>query len=145
MKKIKRYVPPTLFVLYLAVLLCITVIRPGSGGYRFMGGSLHLTVLADYVPIFHNSIPWFLYLFVGNIVWFLPFGYYLTRFHLISVCRAVFYGFLFSLFIEIMQYVLGTGISEPDDLILNTLGSLLGSLIGQMGRSLAEKRYREKR
>lgn len=38
-------------------------------------------------------------------------------------------GLLFSLFIETMQYILGTGISELDDLILNTLGAVIGAWI----------------
>lgn len=35
-----------------------------------------------------------------------------------------------TLFIETTQYILGTGISEIDDLILNTFGSLIGWGIG---------------
>ena len=37
-------------------------------------------------------------------------------------------GFLLSLSIETAQFVLGSGVSELDDLILNTLGALLGHL-----------------
>lgn len=133
MEKLKRWAPPALFGLYMAVLLGITVVRPG-GGYHFLGGSLHLTVLADYLPILRNSVPWFLYLFGGNIVWFMPFGFYLTRRKSLSVGRAVLLGFCLSLFIETMQFVLGTGISEPDDLILNTLGSLAGGIVGKKWR-----------
>ncbi len=33
---------------------------------------------------------------------------------------------MLSLFIEIMQYVWGVGISEIDDLILNTFGAFIG-------------------
>ena len=40
--------------------------------------------------------------------------------------RAISFGFLFSLFIEISQYLRKTGLFEVDDLINNTLGVLLG-------------------
>ncbi len=130
MEKLRRIAPPALFGLYLAALLVITVIRPGTEKICFFGGSLHLTLLADYLPILHNSVPWFIYLFVGNIVWFIPLGLYLTLFRARTVGRAVLCGFLLSLFIEVMQFVLGTGITETDDLLLNTLGALLGAAIG---------------
>ena len=47
----------------------------------------------------------------------------LQRFPLL---RAALWGFLLSLAIETMQYILGSGISELDDLILNTVGAMLG-------------------
>ena len=119
-----------LFLCYLTALLLITVFRPWSGSWQLMGGRLHLTFLKDYVSIFHNSIPVFIYLFVGNIIWFVPFGFYICGILQNPLLRTVWAGFLFSLFIEIMQYVLGTGITETDDLLLNTVGCLIGAMIG---------------
>ena len=124
----KRIVTALLLV-YLAALLCITVIRPWSGTYRFLGGSVNTKLLVSYRPILRTSLPLFLYLFGGNIVWFVPLGFYLVFFRKFRVRRAVLYGFLLSLFIEVMQFVLGTGVSEVDDLLLNSLGSALGGLI----------------
>lgn len=41
--------------------------------------------------------------------------------------RAISFGFLFSLFIEISQYLRKSGLFEVDDLINNTLGVFIGS------------------
>ncbi len=72
----------------------------------------------------------FTYLFVGNIVWFVPFGMYLQYMGISkTLVRTVLYGFLFSLLIETLQYVFGTGFSELDDLVLNTLGAWIGGVI----------------
>lgn len=40
-------------------------------------------------------------------------------------------GLLFSFAIELLQYVFGTGISELDDLILNSLGAWIGAVPGK--------------
>ena len=70
----------------------------------------------------------FFYLFVGNIVWFIPFGAFWygigTR---RDMRRVLLLGSLFSLTIETLQFVFGTGVSELDDLILNTFGVWVGA------------------
>ena len=118
-----------LFLLYLAVLLTITVVRPWNGGYRFLGGNVNVKLLVSYRPILQTSLPLFLYLFGGNIAWFVPLGFYLAYGKRRPMWRVILCGFLLSLFIEGMQYVLGTGVSEIDDLLLNTVGTVLGGLI----------------
>lgn len=117
-----------LFLLYLAVLLTITVVRPWRGGYSFLGGSVNAKLLVGYRPILRTSLSRFVYLFGGNIAWFVPLGFYLGLVQKYPIRRAVLCGFLLSLFIEVMQFVLGTGVSEIDDLLLNTLGSAVGGL-----------------
>jgi glycopeptide antibiotics resistance protein len=96
---------------------------------RFMGGRVNAALFTEYLPVIYNGhYGMVLYFFLGNLLWFMPIGYYLTKERGWSLCRTVLAGFLLSLFIEVMQYVLGTGISEVDDLILNTTGCLLGAL-----------------
>ena len=124
----RRSLYTALFLLYLAVLLTITVVRPWSGQYRFLGGSVNTKILTGYVPILRTSVRRFIYLFGGNIVWFVPLGFYLRFVKERPFWRAVLSGLLLSLFIEGMQFVLGTGVSEIDDLLLNTLGSAVGAL-----------------
>ena len=123
-----------LFWIYMAALLCITVVRPWDGGFHLLGGRINLTVLTGYFSIFRNSVPIFLYLFVGNILWFVPCGFYLVFCEKVALPRAVWLGFLLSLFIEVMQFLLGTGISEIDDLILNTAGCALGGAFARLLR-----------
>ncbi len=76
---------------------------------------------ADYAII--NSIGM-------NILLFVPFGFFLflmIRQEIITVLFA----FLFSATIEFLQYALPIGrISNVDDVILNTLGGIIGMLVG---------------
>lgn len=121
-----------MFVCYLAVLLKITVFRGGFGTHGFCtDGSINLKLFEEYAPLIRTH-DWdrFIYLFVGNIIWFVPLGMYVRyRKPQAGIMRAVIFGLLLSLCIEIMQYLFGTGISELDDLILNTFGAALGALI----------------
>lgn len=119
-----------LFAVYIAAVLRITVFRSGFQITRmFQGGQWNLTLFQAYIPLIRQQ-NWhrFIYLFAGNIVWFVPFGVYLQyKKRADSILRISAYGFLFSLMIETLQYVFGTGYSELDDLILNTLGAGLGA------------------
>lgn len=120
-----------LFILYMAVVLRITVFRSNfSLTGLFRNGNLNLTIFKGYM-IFVRSRNWyrFIYLFVGNIVWFIPFGMYLQytkKFK--NILAVTLCGMLFSLCIETLQYVFGTGVTELDDLILNTFGVWLGAV-----------------
>jgi glycopeptide antibiotics resistance protein len=65
---------------------------------------------------------------VGNIILFMPIGFLIpavyppTR----STIKIVIISFFASLTIEIIQFITSRGIFDVDDLILNTIGGLLG-------------------
>ncbi len=66
----------------------------------------------------------------GNVIGFLPFGFILPVIgkrmkngFLVTVC-----GFCLSLFVESMQLIFKVGSFDVDDLLLNTLGTVLGYL-----------------
>jgi len=66
---------------------------------------------------------------VGNIVIFIPLGTYLSLFkNNKRVITNLLFIFIVSLFIEIIQGILGIGASDIDDIILNCLGGLVGIL-----------------
>jgi glycopeptide antibiotics resistance protein len=66
---------------------------------------------------------------VGNIVIFIPLGTYLSLFkNNKRVITNLLFIFIVSLFIEIIQGLLGIGASDVDDIILNCLGGLVGIL-----------------
>ncbi|MFT8316023.1 MAG: VanZ family protein [Clostridium sp.] len=66
---------------------------------------------------------------VGNIVIFIPLGAYLSLFkNNKRVITNLLFIFIVSLFIEIIQGLLGIGASDIDDIILNCLGGLVGIL-----------------
>ena len=124
MKKTK--ISQIVFIVYITILLYITVVR----NLQFRGRDINLQLFVGYIPIIRSSIPRFIYLFIGNIIWFVPLGFYLAVYKRKPFWITILYGFLLSLFIETMQYVLGTGVSELDDLILNTLGCIIGQCAG---------------
>ena len=128
-----------LFAVYLIILFRITVFRSTFGlGHLFQNGRIILTFFWDYIELIRQG-NWFsfVYLFVGNIIWFVPFGMYMQY---NGKCRnllwAAVYGFLLSFLVETLQFVFGTGYSELDDLILNTLGAWLGAFMVKAGKQL---------
>lgn len=143
MKKLKSICLSILFLVYMVTLFRITVFRSGFSLSHFMqNGTINLTLFQDYIPLIQLG-RWFrfLYLFVGNIIWFVPFGGALFAFRQKKrIWEAALCGFLLSLFIETMQYIFGTGISELDDLILNTLGAVAGALMVRVYGYLRHRR-----
>lgn len=126
MKRSTKGILWVVFLLYLGVLLKITVFRSSFGSYSLCShGQIELIPFVGLIQIFHNSVRVFLYLFVGNLIWFVPLGILLPL--LTKVQRStILWGFLLSLYIEVSQYIFGTGVSEVEDLILNTAGTAIG-------------------
>lgn len=133
--RILRTIFATLFWIYIAIVFRITVFRHGFDVHHFMqGGTVNLTVMKEYFTLLKGG-EWirFIYLFVGNIIWFVPFGFYLKCIRQIKrIWLIVAAGLVFSLVVESMQYLWGTGISEIDDLILNTFGTFIGAMLGKV-------------
>lgn len=131
---IKETIIHGLFLVYIGVLLRITVFRSGfRWGDLCENGTINLTLFKSYIPLLENGdIKRIIYLFVGNIIWFVPLGFYLRRFtgRKRAVWQIFLAGLLFSFIIEFLQYVFGTGVSELDDLILNSLGAWIGAVLG---------------
>lgn len=68
---------------------------------------------------------------VGNVVVFIPFGYFVPRVSRRSVgsIATVLVSFEFSLLIEIMQLLSQKGSFDVDDLFLNTVGGFIGFIV----------------
>lgn len=113
-----------LFILYIAALLRLTVFRPET----LLSPVWNMTLFADLFAILKKGTLWeFLYLFLGNIGWFVPFGILVPL--LWKKCRfpsVLIFAFAFSLAIETTQLLFRKGVFEIDDLILNTFGAAIG-------------------
>lgn len=136
-----------LFWIYIAVLLRITVFRDDFSFDNLMqNGNVNPELFTAYIPFLRGGfIGLFIYLFVGNIVWFVPLGGYLVwKYEKCSVWLAAFAGFLLSLAIETSQYVFGVGVTELDDLVLNTAGAFIGAVIIRIVQKLSDRRSRVK-
>ena len=124
MKK-RKILIAIVFVLYLAILFRLTVFRTRSYPIEM---SVNLSLFTDLVATYHENGLWMvIYLVVGNVVWFVPFGFLLPligqklkAYHVISL------GLCLSLVIELCQLVMAKGMFEIDDLVLNTFGAALG-------------------
>jgi glycopeptide antibiotics resistance protein len=124
-----------LFALYL-ILLCYFLFFSEEMGrtaetayYRY-----NLTLFREIRRIFkaRKAYPqMFLLNIVGNVVGFMPFGYLvpkLTRRNTTFFFTALF-SFELSLCVETLQLVFKRGCFDVDDLLLNTLGGMLGYLV----------------
>lgn len=84
----------------------------------------------------------FLVNIVGNIICFMPFGFFLP----INSRRGrywynvVLFSFLFSLCIETIQLVFKVGSFDVDDMILNTLGGVFGYLLYKLVQAVRARR-----
>lgn len=130
--KCQKYLIAVL-VLYIAVLLRITIFRTRSYPTEM---SVNLSLFTDLVATYHENGIWMvLYLVVGNIVWFVPFGFLLS-----AICQklksyhTIPLGFCLSLVIETSQLLTGKGMFEIDDLVHNTIGTAIGYLIYKIYR-----------
>ena len=67
----------------------------------------------------------------GNILAFIPFGFFIPIIskYKRSFIRTAFMGMLFSLSVEIIQFIVNVGSFDIDDIILNTLGCIMGYIM----------------
>lgn len=130
-KKTIKWLMNVVFLVYLLMLLRMTVFRNGFvDSDVFSNGSLNLVPFSDLIRIANNDMGVFIYLALGNIVVFMPFGFFVAWYEKnVGLAVVTLWGFFLSLGIELSQYVFGTGVTEIDDIILNTLGCLLGGII----------------
>ncbi|MBR3383422.1 MAG: VanZ family protein [Clostridia bacterium] len=119
-----------LAAVWFIVLMRLTVFRRGCFTHGLFTGTIRLEAFAYYAKLLRTGkLGYFCYLFFGNIVWFAPAGF-VVRMRRGRLLHALIAGFALSLFVEVMQFVLGSGDTELDDLILNTLGALIGYAFG---------------
>lgn len=117
-------------VIWLASLLRITVFRNGCFSHGLFSGEVELHAFAFYIKLLKaKNIRYFCYLFFGNIIWFAPAGF-LVRLWGGRFWHAAAIGLALSLAVEAGQFILGSGVTELDDLILNTAGACMGYGIG---------------
>jgi len=128
-----------LFVLFIVGLASQTIIPKfefGINGFGMVKNGVHKTNLIPfkvlfetYTEVFVNDyLNYFLINFLGNIIMFMPIGFFLPLLWNLSNPKIIIIGFCSSLFIEICQLFLTRG-TDIDDLILNTIGVGLGLLV----------------
>ena len=118
---------PLVFTTYIWVILKLTIFRPNT---LYNNRQVNLAIFTSLIDVYKTEeVGVFLRLFLGNIGWFVPFGFLLPI--LWKGKRFLFVlgmGLLFSFCIEVLQFAFRKGVAELDDLILNTLGTAVGYL-----------------
>ena len=122
----RRIILAVLFFAYIIFLFDLALLRfpstnPAPNFVPFR------TIVGDWTS------PWqeFVINFIGNIVAFMPMGLIppLVLGRRAKLWHVTLFGFSLSLAIEGGQYLSGRRVTDVDDLILNTLGTLLGYVL----------------
>ncbi|MGN0153389.1 MAG: VanZ family protein [Lachnospiraceae bacterium] len=135
-RKIIRIISRICFGIYMAFLVYFLLLSDGFG--RMEGYSQYRYNLVPFREIirfvkYRSYIDFFSVVvnLIGNVVAFMPFGA-LIRWVVDKKMRwyqAMGYTFLFSLCVELLQLTAKVGVFDVDDLILNTIGGLLGFFV----------------
>lgn len=135
-KKKRRLVAGILFLVYFIVLFYFLFFSEELGRtysertyrynlvpFREIGRFIRYRNVLGFKIVFLNI--------VGNIVAFVPFGAFLPMFSGRSRkwYVTVLYSFELSLLVELLQLIFRVGSLDVDDLLLNTLGGLVGFLV----------------
>ena len=139
-----------LFFIYLVLLIFLLFFseRYGRGGtqeYRY-----NVVLFAEIKRFFKYrsliSTESFLLNMFGNVIGFMPFGFFLPmlmRKH--SFFRILCLSFELTLAVEVTQLLFKVGIFDVDDLLLNTIGGVLGYICYRILRGLLHVCYKRKR
>lgn len=140
------------FVFYVVLLIHLTVFREGIS-IREMEIVFRSLSEINWIPFLQtiklaqgSSTFAFYYNLYGNILWFIPMGfcasYLMKEKH--TFIKPLLIGFSVSLSIETLQFLFWTGITDIDDLIFNTVGTMIGILLFKLLRNLQKKRASKK-
>lgn len=144
--KKERIISITIFVIYI-IALCYFLFFAESMGRTTRGDEYHYNLQ----PLFEIKRIWrgrhilgmkyVILNFAGNVIAFIPFGYLLPKIvkKKLGLFYTVLFSFEFSLLVELTQLISRTGSFDVDDLILNTLGGLIGYIL-YYGRFVSGKK-----
>lgn len=124
---------------YVFALLCVLILRSGEPRYEswynlelFYG---YRMLMADFTShAFLNEFMNILIFVPCGFLFALPFGERKSRWLVIPL------GFLTSLTVEVLQYLLASGIADVDDLFNNTLGTVCGFALARFCLNVRGKR-----
>ena len=131
----------TLFAAYAGFVIGETILNPSFVPDKYVR-RVNLVPFRDLIYYTSRRLSWYFWQAMLNIVLFLPLGAFLmTGKRGLGISALT--GFASSLAIEVVEYVTNTGVFDVDDIILNTLGTVIGwllmSLFFRMRRSKAEQ------
>ncbi|MGG0574556.1 VanZ family protein [Priestia aryabhattai] len=126
---LKRNSINVLFLVSILLVIRLTMFPESSLGIGEGKGGINLVPFYTMRDLlFHHSFGDFILNNIGNIILFLPFGFFLSmRFRGIdNVTKSLLVGMLLSVSIEIVQLFMPNRWTDIDDVLLNTLGTGIG-------------------
>lgn len=131
---LNRLVTLILFIIYVAFLFYFLFFSENYGrtntarGYRY--NLIPFTEIKRYI-IYHRSfkLSQIVINLLGNIVAFMPMGFFFSCFFNRKVFTVIICGALSSVLVELIQLITMVGSFDVDDIILNTLGVILGCIM----------------
>ena len=132
-RKRLRVLGKILFVLYIGFLFYFLIFsdwygREGTGEYHY---NLVLFCEIKRFWLYRDVLGWVSYAnLFGNVLIFIPFGFFMpmaSRYR--SFFLTLFYSFGVSFFVECFQLVTRVGSFDVDDMLLNTLGGVIGYIV----------------
>ena len=120
------------FLLYLILLSYFLFFSEGMGRTAELEYRYNLTLFREIKRFVYNVnvLGWKAVIVnvVGNVVAFMPFGYFIPRICKIHIgaFSVVLFSFEFSVLVEFLQLITKLGCFDVDDLFMNTIGGLLG-------------------
>lgn len=129
LKNAFRNIPMVVFITYLLLLIYLTLFSQYFGRIWFHRSINLMPFVTIYRYIVSSNNPGLALMnLAGNIIAFMPFGLLLpmvlkNQMHFLFIFCCIFST---SISIEIIQYILGVGVTDIDDIILNVIGGMLG-------------------
>lgn len=118
MKKIRKI----LFSVYIICVLWITLIdREWSSPHAML---IPFWEFANVIKGVERSF--YIKQILGNLTMLLPFGFMLPMLKKVTLKQVLLISMLFSVFIEVLQFITGRGLMEFDDVFNNTVGAVVG-------------------
>ncbi len=144
-----------IFIFYLLILVKIILLKdaaftsfperlqPDYDGFRSFNLIPFQTFRTFFQMISKGNFLWSFSNIAGNAFIFLPYGYLLSLLNIKKhpIIKILLSSICLSLFFEVSQFVFYLGSADIDDIILNTLGTLLGILCFRIISSLCRKKH----
>lgn len=133
-RKQYRVLGKLLFLMYIIFLVYFLIFSEWYGRSGEMREYHYNLILFQEIQRFweyREQLGWISFAnLVGNVAIFVPYGFFMpwaSRYR--SFFLTLFYSFGFSLIIEVFQLITKVGSFDVDDLLLNTIGGILGFIL----------------
>ncbi|MCR5009653.1 MAG: VanZ family protein [Clostridia bacterium] len=120
----------TLLAAYAGFVIGETILNPSFVPGEYSSG-VNLVPFRDLIYYTRRRLSWYFWQALLNIVLFLPYGVFL-KIGRRKLWVSALIGFGSSLLIEAVEYITNRGVFDVDDLILNTLGVVIGYLLAAL-------------